>query len=230
MTWSMDTLFERQLLPSEFSGTNRILWLLPRKLFSNQMLSFLSLSPHSFDNLFSSPPPVSLLSNSGRYGPSSLNGCLPVVSQLFQSNHSSQSGFNHHSAAAAAAAAHHHHHPHHGMQHFANSHFSTNNNPSHGSSSLAAHNSLGMNLKSSAAAAVAASADPNNNSMDVEKLDLNRSSTPRTACSSPANHKDIEKQASVENNHTEDVPGDQHQQQQRNTNSSPSEERGPLIN
>lgn len=129
----------------------------------------------SFDNLFNNPPPVSLLSNSGRYGPSAatLNGCLPVVSQLFQSNHSNQAGFNHHSA--------HHHHPHPGM-HFTSSHFASN---PHGGSGLSSHNSMGMNLKT-------ATADPNNNNMEIEKLDLNRAS-PRTVASTPS--KEIEKAA-----------------------------------
>lgn len=155
---------------------------------------------------------MSLLSNSGRYGHSAaaLNGCLPVVSQLFQSNHSNQSGgFNHHSA--------HHHHPHPGM-HFTNSHFG--NNPL-GNSSLSAHNSLGMNLKSTGGAGGGgAAADPNNNSMDVEKLDLNRSS-PRTTSSTP-NKECVEKVTSGENNHHEGILGDQR-------NHSPSKWRRVIL-
>lgn len=131
----------------------------------------------SFDNLFNSPPPVSLLSNSGRYGPSAaLNGCLPVVSQLFQSNHTNQASFNHHSAH------HHHHHP--GM-HFGGAHFAQNAL----GGSANGHNPMGMNLKASAT-------DPNNN-MDTGKQDLNRSS-PQTSHGSSPRHEP--KEISGENN------------------------------
>lgn len=107
-----------------------------------------------------------------------------MVSQLFQSNHSSQAGFNHH-----------HHHPHPGM-HFANSHFAGN---PHGNNSL----SMGMNLKGTGGTA----ADPNNNNMEIEKLDLNRT-TPRTTASTP--NKDIEKATTAgEANQHNGVLGDQ---------------------
>lgn len=158
--------FGRLQLPWGFSGRDENLF-----IQSVSSLQLIPLYPSSFDNLFNTPPPVSLLSNSGRYGPSAatLNGCLPVVSQLFQSNHTSQSSFNHH-------AAHHHHHHHPGM-HFGSAHFA--NNPLGGVVSAGGnHNALGLALKSNAT-------DPNNN-LEMGKHDLNRSSPPTSHTSSPS--------------------------------------------
>lgn len=176
--------FERLQLPLVFSGRESLLLSVKKCLF----LTLSPSPPSSFDNLFNTPPPVSLLSNSGRYGPTAatLNGCLPVVSQLFQSNHTNQSSFNHH---------HHHHHP--GM-HFGAAHFA--NNPLGGVVSAGNNqNAIGLTLKSNAT-------DPNNN-LEVGKHDLNRSSPPTSHTSSPSHvHKEgnekVDGQAKEQRNHS----------------------------